>query len=354
MGTPQAPLTADDLRGVPTEDEQRLHDWLAHVPQAIAWLQTQSGLTLDHTPDSLRPLWAWAITELAQTNQPTTPPDVPSWTRWRPYSHRTETMPPHQLWLWGAVAAYFGEVFRARAAAPPVEWQILRHPTRSGSDDGELALLRPAHAKRGKPRTWFCPLVIIGNTIGAQTAEHDPHHPRVGYNDPNRLHELLFLRLQLFGEVVPELATPEPEPEPDLKGSLLEMLEAPAVAAARAACPQRWIGLPEGLDEEDFTYTTEEICADVSFGGEDGEWGIFLRDSIRHTVLDDAPTDQDALLQTLLAHPLVTWAEHTDREVYEWATTRNPTREDMAALALTALAAAQKAALHRAEQSRPH
>jgi len=52
------------------------------------------------------------------------------------------------------------------------------------------------------------------------------------------------------------------------------------------------------------------------------------------------------------AHPLVREVDRTDRGVYEWTTTGNPTQEDMAALVLTGLAAAQAQALRLARANR--
>ncbi|MBT0770242.1 hypothetical protein KIH74_14975 [Kineosporia sp. J2-2] len=345
-------MNLDDFRGIPAEDEERLREWLDHVPEGVSWLQQQSGVDLDRSVESLRPLWSWAIDHLsgADGGVGDSKRDFPPWARWRPYRRRAEAMRPDRMWLWGAVVAYFGEVFIARAAAPEVEWRVLRHPVETMQDQGQFVLLRPAHINRRKPRNWVCPHVILGNTIGQQDAEPDPNRPLpTGYNDPGRLQTLLFMQLQAFGDVVPELAPPEPEPGLDPADTLLGKLYSPEVAAARAACPSRWVGLPEGLDDDDLTFTTEEVCAEVGFGpGEEGEWSLFLHDGIRPVVDVEVRDEDDPLLRTLLSHPLVVQAEHSDRELYEWSTVGAPSEGEMAALVLRGLAAAQERALRLA------
>ncbi|MBT0768273.1 hypothetical protein KIH74_05025 [Kineosporia sp. J2-2] len=350
MSTPRAPMTPEDYGGDPSEDATRLQDWCAFVPVGIDWLREQSGVQLDGSVESLGPLWGWVIKRLAQDDVWASVGELPAWALRRPYRYRVGELRPEVVWLWGALAAYFGEVFIARAAAPEVEWRILRHPLESVQEQGDFVLLRPAHIKRRKPRHWTSAHLVIGNLIAGQVKRPGPRdRPQEGRNDSDLLKRVFFQALEWFGEVVPELEPSDPVPGLEPADTLLGRLDAPEVAAARAVCPSRWVSIPEGLDDDDFTFTTEEVCQEVGFGsGDEGAWSLFLHDSIRPVVDVDVDDAQDPLLRTLRAHPLVVEAEHSDRELYEWRTRGEPSEGEMAALALTGLAAAQERALHLA------
>ncbi|MBT0770243.1 hypothetical protein KIH74_14980 [Kineosporia sp. J2-2] len=276
MGTPRAPLTADDYRGVPAEDAERLRDWNAHVPDVITWLRERSGLILDSSAESLRGLWIWAMDHIAHGGAGlAVPHEVPPWTRWRPYRYASERELPYQLWLWGALSAYFGEVFIAFCTLPEVEWRIFRHSVQSVMNQGEFVLLRPAHIKRNKPRNWICPHQTVGVLLEAQSMDVNSQDGfPVGRDDPGRLQALLFMRLREFGEGVAELTAPAAESDKDPGGTLRGMLDAPQVGVARLVCPPRWVAIPDGLDDDDFTFTTEEVCEGIGFAGQGGHWSM--------------------------------------------------------------------------------
>ena len=83
--------------------------------------------------------------------------------------------------------------------------------------------------------------------------------------------------------------------------------------------------MPGGLDDENFKFSTKEVCAGIGFDGEGGEWSLFLADSVRPVIDMEVGEDQDWILQVLRTHPSVTEAEHIDYEIYEWVTTGTPT-----------------------------
>src|SRR5687767_9331281 len=114
MSTAPTPMTSEDYGGDPAEDAARLRQWCEYVPVGISWLQEQTGLELDRSPESLRAVWAWGLTQIAPAGpQPTTLQDAPPWARYRPYRQRLRWWQPQTIWMWGAVSAYFGEVFIA-------------------------------------------------------------------------------------------------------------------------------------------------------------------------------------------------------------------------------------------------
>jgi len=130
----------------------------------------------------------------------------------------------------GAVTAYFGETFIAQAAPDPaIGWRILRHPNPRMQDQGEFVLLGPAHISRKRPRDWVVPHAVTGVLTSSQLYQPESVLSQPFWLDgPQGLRKLLFMRLQEFGETVPDLPTPQPDPEPehDPEGTLAALLDA--------------------------------------------------------------------------------------------------------------------------------
>ena len=148
--------------------------------------------------------------------------------------------------------------------------------------------------------------------------------------------------------------TPTPDDEHDVDGSLAELLDVPAVAAAWAAGPPAWrqvsfrdddLGPLPATEAAEYVWVSKET-EEAEMGA---DWSLSVADELIPYLDLDVDEQADPLVATLLAHPAVAEAWHADRERYEVTLSSPMESQEFAALASAALVAHHLDAVRRLE-----
>jgi hypothetical protein len=122
----------------------------------------------------------------------------------------------------------------------------------------------------------------------------------------------------------------------------------PDVAAALERSPALWRSCMSGDAstggrQEHLSLTRQELVDHVWLEAEEGRWTMALGDEL--FPLLDLDDDGDFVLTSLQGHADVAAADHEDRELFVFTTTRTLTAAEAAVLALVVLTAAHSRAL---------
>lgn len=136
--------TYDELTAEAAQDH--LTRYVATLPRRLDWLRANAevaGVVLDATPESLVPLWTWALRHEPDLDAPRDGADLPTWlqydegfcARWGPWL----------LALVDGLVAYLAEVFSARY--PETTWVVGSAPAAVNSIDQNRPVLAVAGRK---------------------------------------------------------------------------------------------------------------------------------------------------------------------------------------------------------------
>ncbi len=121
--------------------------------------------------------------------------------------------------------------------------------------------------------------------------------------------------------------------------------DSPVVAAALARAPASFADLVMEPGSPELALTRRQLLEYVSVSGGDGRtWELGVDDEVK-AIIDTGPdvVDDDLMVAALEARPGVLWAQHPDRERYEFRLARRVKPDEALALCIDAIADAHRA-----------